>query len=255
MEKMPTTVSEMRDFVKDEWTALEASEKGEFMQSSEFYNQGAGGLGGLGGFGGIGLFGILGLLGIDGLNGRGGDAQTYQQGVIDGTTAKYSDVVAAVNNIDQNLNAGFDRIANVSRTGSEALSAQLSGVKDSVQAVQFQNALFAKEFEISQCNQTTALLAATREEGAATRALLTETTIQNLRDDKAALMDELSDWRHGFAPITRSGKFVDDASGIDVNVIVQSVNAINSAVAQNAEITKALAGEIGALKTVVAKQG
>lgn len=252
MNRMPTTVEEWKTFIKDEWTELEATEKGGKMQSTEYYNQGAAGLGGLGGFGGIGLFGILGLLGIDGLNGnKGGDAMTYQQGVIDGTTAKYSDVVAAVNNIDQNLNSGFDRIANVSRTGSETVLASLADAKDTVQAGILQQALFAKDFQISQCAQTTALLDATREEGDKTRALITENVIQDLRDSKAALMDELSDWRHGFAPITRSGRFVQDGDGIDVNIINQNVSAIGSAVAQNAEITKVLASEIAALKSAV----
>lgn len=127
-------------------------------QTSTVYSQGAGGYG-MNGFGGIAPFGLFGILGLNNGLGYGNNAATdcldqritdlQIAGVNQNINGAESNLTQATlmqtNNLGSLIMDGNNSITNTVRTVGDVLAAQGAGIKDSVQAVQFQNSLQTKD--------------------------------------------------------------------------------------------------------------
>lgn len=153
--------SEVRKISTDVWNELEAKEdasKGGHMygQESTVYSQSPGGYG-YGGMGGFAPFGFIGAVGLNDVFGRRGDTDCLDQritdlqiaGVNQNINSAESNLTQATlmqtNNLGQLILDGNNGLTNTVRTVGDVLAAQSAGVKDSVQAVQFQNSLQTKD--------------------------------------------------------------------------------------------------------------
>lgn len=144
--------------------------EGESMQESTVYSQGADGygygLGGLAPFGAIGLVGLGDAFGRD----RGYNDNCLSQRITDlqiaGVNTNINDaenhitqgLMAQTNNLGQLIYDTSAQGINTTRTVGEVLGASIGGVKDSVQASQFQTALQTKEILESNNAGTQAIL-------------------------------------------------------------------------------------------------
>lgn len=172
-EKM--TKEDVKAIASNVWHELEAKEDASkeghmYGQESTVYSQGAGGYGygNMGGFAPFGLFGILGLGNGLGLNGRTDDCLSQRitdlqiAGVNQNINSAESNLTQATlmqtNNLGSLIMDGNNGLTNTVRTVGDVLAAQTAGVKDSVQASQFQTALQTKEILESNALQTQAIL-------------------------------------------------------------------------------------------------
>lgn len=135
-----------------------------YMQSSEYYNQGAAGYG-LGN--GLGGFGLVGLVGINDAFGRGRDDDNclnarFTDMQIAGVNTNINDaenhitqgILSQTNALGSLIDNGTDRTVSTVRTVGDVLLSQGSTIKDAVQAVQFQNSLQTQELSM-QANANT----------------------------------------------------------------------------------------------------
>lgn len=158
---------------------------------------------GMGGYGGFPIFGLFGALGLNngglfGNNAAVADSSLNQRitdlqiaGVNQNINSAEANLTNATlmqtNNLGQLIMDGDNGIVNTVRTVGDVLASQTGGVKDAVQNSMFQQALFGKDFALSQCAQTTELKDAIVSQGEMTRSLITEKTIQDLRDRNQSL--------------------------------------------------------------------
>lgn len=234
-------------------TTHDYEKKGEIMHGN-LETQMLGGTGYAGGFGGIAPLGLFGLVGLNNGLGFGNNAA-----VDAGLSQRITDLQIA--GVNQNINSAEANLSqailtqtnnlgsliygasadgiNTTRSVGEVLGAQTAGVKDVVQNSMFQQALFGKDFALSQCAQTSELKDAIIAQGEMTRAQMTADTIQALREDKQALQDELAlTLRVGppavgaFMTTERPNFCSQNQATSQIEIINQNVNAIGSVVSQ-----------------------
>lgn len=180
---------------------------------------------------------VLGSFLFDG-NGRRGNCDgpsPYIQGVNDGQKADYKDIVNSTQSVLQSIGSNADRLANVSRTGSEQILASNAQIRNDIKDSNFTNLMSFKDQQ--------ALII---DENAKTRSQISALELKQTQDKLNDVTRERDLLLTGNFPISRPAHVDYWRGNAPINNAEIDVTSIQTAVGNG--IAQAMPNIIGALQ-------